>query len=42
MQWEKRWIEETHWLDEDREKVLLLLKQVLGVSIVGNLVDMAI
>ncbi|KAI0292596.1 hypothetical protein B0F90DRAFT_1645421 [Multifurca ochricompacta] len=36
---EMRWIEEKHRLDDDKEKVQLLLKQVLGVSVVGNLVD---
>jgi hypothetical protein len=34
-------IEEKHRLDEDKETVLLLLKQVLGVGVVGNLVDTA-
>jgi hypothetical protein len=37
-----RWIEEKHRLDEDKEKVQLLLKQVLGVGVVGNLVDTAL
>jgi hypothetical protein len=36
---ERRWIEEKHRLEEDQEKVQLLLKQVLGVGVVGNLVD---
>ena len=39
---EMRWIEEKRRLDEDREKVQLLLKQVLGVGVVGNLVETAI
>ncbi|KAN0137580.1 hypothetical protein V8E53_004631 [Lactarius tabidus] len=39
---EMRWIEEKHKLDEDKEKVQLLLKQVLGVGSVGNLVDTAL
>ncbi|KAH9068291.1 hypothetical protein EDB83DRAFT_2378183 [Lactarius deliciosus] len=39
---EMRWIEEKHRLDEDKEKVQLLLKQVLGVGVVGNLVDTAL
>jgi hypothetical protein len=34
-----RWIEEKHRLDDDKEKVQLLLKQVLGVGVVGNLVE---
>jgi len=37
-----RWIEEKHRLDEDKEKVQLLLKQVLGVGVVGNLVETAL
>ncbi|KAF8267345.1 hypothetical protein EI94DRAFT_1801824 [Lactarius quietus] len=36
---ERRWIEEKHRLDEEKEKVLLLLKQVLGVGVSGNLAD---
>jgi hypothetical protein len=38
---EMQWIEEKHWhrLDEDKDKVQLLLKQELGVGVVGNLVD---
>ncbi|KAH9037513.1 hypothetical protein EDB85DRAFT_2142466 [Lactarius pseudohatsudake] len=39
---EMRWIEEKHRLDEDKEKVQLLLKQVLGIGVVGNLVDTAL
>jgi hypothetical protein len=39
---ERRWIEEKHRLDEDKDKVQLLLKQVLGVGVVGNLVDMGL
>ena len=39
---EMRWIEEKRRLDEDKEKVQLLLKQVLGVGVVGNLVETAI
>jgi hypothetical protein len=40
---EMRWIEEKHRLDEDtKEKVQLLLKQVLGVGVIGNLVDTAL
>jgi hypothetical protein len=39
---EMRWIEEKHRLDEDKEKVQLLLKQVLGVGVVGNLVETAL
>ncbi|KAH8979797.1 hypothetical protein EDB92DRAFT_1977530 [Lactarius akahatsu] len=37
--WEMHRIEEKHRLDEDKEKVQLLLKQVLGVGVIGNLVD---
>jgi hypothetical protein len=33
------WIEEKHKLDEDKKKVQLLLKQVLGFGDIGNLVD---
>jgi hypothetical protein len=40
-QWEMCWIEEKHRLDEDKEKVLLLLRQVLGIGIVGDLVEIA-
>jgi hypothetical protein len=36
------WIEEKHRLDEEKEKVLLLLKQVLGVGVTGNLVETAL
>lgn len=39
---EMRWIEEKVRLDEDKEKVQLLLKQVLGVGVVGNLVETAL
>jgi hypothetical protein len=39
---EMRRIEEKHRLDGDKEKVQLLLKQVLGVGVVGNLVDTAL
>jgi len=39
---EMRWIEEKHRLDDDKEKVQLLLKQVLGVGVVGNLVETAL
>lgn len=39
---EMRWVEEKHRLDEDKDKVQLLLKQVLGVGVVGNLVDAAL
>ncbi|KAH9039243.1 hypothetical protein EDB85DRAFT_2182013 [Lactarius pseudohatsudake] len=39
---EMRWIEEKHRLDKDKEKVQLLLKQVLDVGVVGNLVDTAL
>lgn len=39
---EMRWIEEKLKLDEDKAKVQLLLKQVLGVSVVGNLADSAL
>jgi hypothetical protein len=39
---EMRWMEEKHRLDEEKEKVQLLLKQVLGVGVVGNLVDRAL
>jgi hypothetical protein len=35
---ERRWIEEKQRLDEDKDRVQLLLKQVLGVG-VGNLID---
>jgi hypothetical protein len=34
-----RWIEEKHRLDEDKEKVQLLLRQVFGVGVVGELVE---
>jgi hypothetical protein len=37
-----RWIEEKHRLDDDKEKVLLLLRQVLGVGVVGDLVETAL
>ncbi|KAN0137599.1 hypothetical protein V8E53_004650 [Lactarius tabidus] len=37
--WEMWWIEEKHKLDEDKKKVQLLLKQVLGFGSIGNLVD---
>jgi hypothetical protein len=36
------WIEEKHRLDDDKEKVLLLLRQVLGVGVVGDLVETAL
>jgi hypothetical protein len=36
---EMRWIEEKHRLDSDKEKGLLLLRQVLGVGVVGDLVE---
>jgi len=39
---EMRWIEEKYRLDDDKEKVQLLLKQVLGVGVVGNLVETAL
>jgi hypothetical protein len=40
---EMRWTEEKHRLDEDtKEKVQLLLKQVLGVGVIGNLVATAL
>ncbi|KAH9962452.1 hypothetical protein BC827DRAFT_1267057 [Russula dissimulans] len=39
---EMRWVEEKHRLDDDKDKVHLLLKQVLGVGVVGNLVDAAL
>jgi len=39
---EMRWVEEKHRLDDDKEKVQLLLKQVLGVGVVGNLVETAL
>ncbi|KAH9020418.1 hypothetical protein EDB84DRAFT_1589729 [Lactarius hengduanensis] len=39
---EMRWIEEKLRLDEDKEKVQLLLKQVLGVGVFGNLVNTAL
>ncbi len=32
------WIEEKHRLDEDKEKVLLLLRQMFGAGVVGELV----
>ncbi|KAH9981084.1 hypothetical protein BGW80DRAFT_1247875 [Lactifluus volemus] len=35
---ERRWVEEKQRLDKDKDKVQLLLKQVLGVG-VGNLID---
>jgi hypothetical protein len=34
---EMRWIEEKRRLDEDKEKVQLLLKQVLGIPVLTNL-----
>ena len=36
---EVRWIEEKHRLDEDKDKVQLLLNQVLGVGIFDNLAN---
>jgi hypothetical protein len=39
---EMRWIEEKYKLDEDKEKVQLLLRQVLGVGVVGDLVETAL
>ena len=39
---EMRWTEEKLKLDEDKAKVQLLLKQVLGVSVFGNLADSAL
>ncbi|KAH8992897.1 hypothetical protein EDB92DRAFT_1796860 [Lactarius akahatsu] len=39
---EMRWIEEKLRLDEDKEKVQLLLKQVLGVGAFGNFVNTAL
>lgn len=33
---EMRWVEEKHRLDKDKEKVQLLLNQVLGVGIFDN------
>jgi hypothetical protein len=39
---EMRWIEEKHRLDDDKEKVQLLLRQVLGVGVVGDLVETAL
>ncbi|KAN0140832.1 hypothetical protein V8E53_001276 [Lactarius tabidus] len=42
-QQEMWWTEEKHRLDEDtKEKVQLLLKQVLGVGVIGNLVATAL
>ena len=38
---EMRWIEEKHRLDNDKEKVLLLLGQVLNIGVVGDLVETA-
>ena len=38
---EMRWIEEKHRLDNDKEKVLLLLRQVLDIGVVGDLVETA-
>jgi hypothetical protein len=35
---ERRWVEEKQRLDADKDKVQLVLKQVLGVG-VGNLID---
>ena len=42
--WEMPRIEEKHRLDEDKEnlKLQLLLKQVLGVGVVGDPVDTAL
>jgi hypothetical protein len=39
-----RWIEEKYRLDDDKEKVQLplLLRQVLGVGVVGDLVETAL
>lgn len=39
---EMRWTEEKLKLDEDKKKVQLLLKQVLGVDVLGNLADRAL
>ena len=39
---EMRWTEEKHRLDDDKEKVQLLLRQVLGVGVVGDLVETAL
>lgn len=39
---EMRWIEEKYRLDDDKEKVQLLLRQVLGVGVVGDLVETAL
>jgi hypothetical protein len=39
---EMRWVEEKHRLDDDKEKVQLLLRQVLGVGVVGDLVETAL
>lgn len=36
------WIKEKHRLDEDKEMVLMLLKQVLGVGVVGDLIETAL
>jgi hypothetical protein len=35
------WVKEKHGLDDDKEKVQLLLRQVLGVGVVGDLVETA-
>jgi hypothetical protein len=37
--WEMHWVEEKHQLDEDKEKVQLLLNQVLGIGNFNNLAD---
>ena len=34
-----RWVEEKHRLDEDKDKVQLLLNQVLGIGIFDNLAN---
>jgi hypothetical protein len=36
---EMRWIEEKHRLDEEKERALLLLKQVLGAGVFGNIAE---
>jgi hypothetical protein len=36
---EMRWIEEKHRLDEEKERALLLFKQVLGAGVFGNIAE---
>jgi len=38
---EMRWVEEKHRFDEEKEKILLPLKQMLGIGVFGNRADRA-